>query len=280
MFLVYNSDILSENEFCLPANDRAFQYGDGLFETIRYENGQVWFWPDHFARLTAGMATMQLNRPDGFNSEAVEQHIRYLLSANELTNQTARIKIQVWRQAGGLYTPTTNDINVLITARAGQGFSLTEKAATGIYDLFRLTPSPISAFKTLNALPYVLAGLYKQQYTFDDVILLDTNGNLAECLASNLFWYGNQTLFTPSLQTGCINGIIRRQLLRLAPSVGITVTEVTYKPAVLTQAEAVFCANVMGIQSLRQISGLVNLHQESVFFTDPLLNALFAQLHR
>ncbi|WP_256432898.1 aminotransferase class IV [Spirosoma foliorum] len=126
----------------------------------------------------------------------------------------------------------------------------------------------------------MLAGLYKQQYTFDDVILLDTNGNLAECLASNLFWYGNQTLFTPSLQTGCINGIIRRQLLRLAPSVGITVSEVTYKPAVLTQAEAVFCANVMGIQSLRQISSLVNLHQESVFFTDPLLNALFAQLHR
>ncbi|WP_256432897.1 aminotransferase class IV [Spirosoma foliorum] len=153
MFLVYNSDILSENDFCLLANDRAFQYGDGLFETIRYENGQVWFWPDHFARLTAGMATMQLNRPDGFNSEAVEQRIHYLLSANELTNQTARIKIQVWRQAGGLYTPTTNDINVLITARAGQGFSLTEKAPTGIYDLFRLTPSPISAFKTLNALP-------------------------------------------------------------------------------------------------------------------------------
>lgn len=280
MFLVYNSDILSENEFCLPANDRAFQYGDGLFETIRYENGQIWFWPDHFARLTAGMSALQLNQPKGFSGETVEQRIHQLLSANGLIHQTARIKIQVWRQSGGLYTPTTNDVKVLITARAGQGFSLTEKTATGIYDLFRLTPSPISAFKTLNALPYVLAGLYKQQHALDDVILLDMHGNLAECLASNLFWYGNQTLFTPSLQTGCINGIIRRQLLRLAPSIGITVSEGAYEPAVLTQAEAVFCANVMGIQSLRQINSFVNRHQESVFFTDPLLNTLFAQLHR
>ncbi|WP_332368238.1 aminotransferase class IV [Spirosoma telluris] len=217
MFLVYNSDILSENEFCLSANDRAFQYGDGLFETIRYENGQVWYWPDHFARLTAGMAALQINQPDGFNAETVYQRIQHLLSANTLTNQTARIKIQVWRQSGGLYTPSTNKAHVLISARAGQGFSLTEKSRTGIYDAFRLMQSPISAFKTLNALPYVMAGLYKQQYAFDDVILLDTTGNLAECLASNLFWYGNQTLFTPSLRTGCIGGIVRQQLLRLAP---------------------------------------------------------------
>ncbi|MVM28809.1 aminotransferase IV [Spirosoma sp. HMF4905] len=280
MFLVYNSDILSENEFCLLANDRAFQYGDGLFETIRYENGRVWYWPDHFARLTAGMAALQLNQPDGFSTETVYQGIRHLLSVNDLTEQTARIKIQIWRQSGGLYTPSTNDAHILISARAGQGFSLTEKSITGIYEAFRLVQSPVSAFKTLNALPYVMAGLYRQQHAFDDVILLDTTGNLAECLASNLFWYTNQTLFTPSLQTGCIGGIVRQQLLRIAPSVGIIVSEGIFKPTVLTQAEVVFCANVMGIQSLRQISGLSLLSQVSGFSTNSLLNALFAQLQR
>lgn len=280
MFLVYNSDVLSENDFSLSANDRAFQYGDGLFETIRYENGRVWYWPDHFARLTAGMAALQFNRPDGFTTEAVYTSIQQLLSANTLTNQPARIKIQVWRQSGGLYTPATNKAHILITARVGHGFSLTEKTTIGVYDAFRLAESPVSAFKTLNALPYVLAGIYKQQHAFDDVILLDTNGHLAECLASNLFWYSNRTLFTPSQQTGCINGIIRQQLLRIAPLVGIAISEGAYKPAILANAETVFCTNVMGIQLFRQISGLAIRSQEADFTTDTLLNALFAHLHR
>ncbi|GAB3792200.1 aminotransferase class IV [Spirosoma humi] len=254
MFLVYNSDILSEGDFRLLINDRAFQYGDGLFETIRYEANRVWFWPDHYARLSAGMTALQLTQPKNLTSETVHAAILHLLRVNDLTRQPARIKIQVWRQAGGLYTPATNEANLLITVRPGNAFSITEKAQTGIYDAFRLSPSPVSAFKTLNALPYVLAGVYKEQHKLDDVILLDTDGHLAECLASTLFWYAHGTLYTPSLQTGCINGIVRQQCLRTAPALGISVQEGLYKPELLSETEAVFCANVMGIQWLTQVN--------------------------
>ena len=280
MFLVYNSDILSESDFQLSINDRAFQYGDGLFETIRYANGQIWFWSDHFARLSAGMTVLQLTQPYGFTAETIYQRILQILAANELINQSARIKIQVWRQPGGLYTPTQNKTNLLITAQPGNPFSSTDKSKTGIYDAFRLTHSPVSAFKTLNALPYVMAGLYKQQKDFDEVILLDTGGNVAECLASNLFWFSHQTLYTPSLQTGCINGIIRQQLLRLAPKSGIAVAEGLYQPQALAQAEAVFCANVMGIQWLHTVNDVqINLTSSSFTSAKQLLNTLFAQLH-
>lgn len=278
MFLVYNSDVLSEHDLRLSVNDRAFQYGDGLFETIRYENGRIWYWPDHFDRLTAGMHALQLSYPNNFTAETLSQRIDQLLLANRLIDQSARIKLQVWRQAGGLYTPSTNNSHVLLTARSGQPFSLTEKAAVGIYDAFRLTQSPVSSFKTLNALPYVLAGLYKQEHAYDDVILLDAQGNLAECLASNLFWFINQTLVMPSLMTGCVNGIIRRQFLRLAPRLGLSIDEGNYPLSVLEQAEGVFCANVMGIQWLRQIVGL-SLKTPSEETTD-LLNSLFAELQR
>jgi len=254
MFLVYNSDVLSEGDFRLLTNDRAFQYGDGLFETIRYEANRVWFWADHFARLSAGISALQLAKPKNFTTETVHAAIVQLLSANNLTHQPARIKIQVWRQTGGLYTPATNEANILITVRPGNLFSIAEKAQTGIYDAFRLSPSPVSAFKTLNALPYVLAGVYKEQHKLDDVILLDTQGHLAECLASTLFWYANETLYTPSLQTGCINGIVRQQCLQTAPALGIYVQEGLYKPELLSKAEAIFCANVMGIQWLHQVN--------------------------
>ncbi|WP_020595327.1 aminotransferase class IV [Spirosoma panaciterrae] len=278
MFLVYNSDVLSEIDFCLSANDRAFQYGDGLFETIRYENQRLWFWADHLQRLLAGMAALQLNQPEPHFAETVHQHIQTLLSVNKLTDQSARIKVQVWRQPGGLYTPARNQFNLLITTKPGSSFSISEKARVGIYEDFRLSGSPVSLFKTINSLPYVLAGLYKQQHRLDEVILLDTNGNLSECLASNLFWLKQQSLFTPSLETGCINGILRRQLLRLASPVGLTIQEGTFQPTALRQAEAIFCTNVMGIQWFRQVNGLWTAPTSSSD-TLALLHLLFAQLH-
>ncbi|GAB3940496.1 aminotransferase class IV [Spirosoma harenae] len=276
MFLVYNLDVLSETDFCLSPTDRAFQYGDGLFETIRYENGRIWFWSDHFARLTAGMAALHLNLSAEFTAEAIYKRILDLISANTITNQTARIKLQVWRKPGGLYTPSSTECNLLITAQLGNFFSIGTKPSVGIYSEFRVYQSPASAYKTLNSLPYVMAGLYKQERGFDDVILLDNQGNLAECLASNLFWYGQNTLFTPSLQTGCINGILRQQLLRLASQNDIIVREVVDQLEILKQAEVVFCTNVMGIQWIRSIDDIdlpLNAPAEA------LLNALFAQLH-
>jgi len=82
----------------------------------------------------------------------------------------------------------------------------------------------VSAFKTLNALPYVLAGNYRKQLGVDEVILLDTHGHLAECVASNLFWLKDGMLYTPSLNTGCIGGIIRQQFFRS----GYPLTEVYF----------------------------------------------------
>ncbi|GAB3499520.1 aminodeoxychorismate lyase [Spirosoma knui] len=244
MNLVYNSDILSEKEFIVDISDRAFQYGDGLFETIRYERGQLWFWPDHYDRLTRGLSALQLNLPACVDMATLKKSILELLAANGLSDQPARIKIQVWRRPGGLYTPTHHAGNFLISARPGQPFSISTQKNVVIYHAFRLSPSPISSFKTINALPYVLAGLYKQEQGSNDVILLDTQGHLAECIASNLFWIAGDTLYTPSLQSGCIDGIARRQLL----STSSNAREGLFSPDTLSRADVVFAANVMGIQ--------------------------------
>ncbi|QIP16629.1 aminotransferase class IV [Spirosoma aureum] len=264
MFLVYNSDILTEDEFRLPVDDRAFQYGDGLFETIRYENNHLWFWPDHMTRLTTGMAALRLQLPVHFTESSVQQLILQLLSTNDLLTQPARIKLQIWRKPGGLYTPTSHEINYLITARPGVPFHITEQTKIGIYSTIRLSESPVSASKTLNSLPYILAGLYKQENGFNDVILLSTEGHLAECIASNLFWFNDQTLFTPSLKTGCINGIARRQLLRRFTDC----REGFFLPSDLDTADVVFAANVMSIQILSGKMTETQVGSLSSIFTD------------
>ena len=255
MFLVYNSDILAETDFPISANDRAFRYGDGLFETIRYEQNRIWFWPDHYARLTAGMKALHLELPTDTNETTIHQLIINLLATNRLSDQPARVKIQVWRQTGGLYTPATNYANLLITAQPGRPFAITERARVGIYDEVRLTYSPYSSFKTLSSLPYVMAGIAKQERGLDEVILLhaDSENYLAECQASNLFWFDEGVLHTPAVETGCVNGIMRQYILQRAASVGQRVNVGFHKPHSLSFAEAVFACNVSGIQWFRSI---------------------------
>lgn len=253
MNVVLNGDVVPEDAVGLPLNDRAFQYGDGLFETLRYQHHEVRFWPDHYDRLTRGMEALSLRLPPQFTPDRLQSQVIELLKANRLLEQTSRIKLQVWRQTGGLYTPTSFQSHYLITARAGSDFALSEKTTVGFFNAVRLSPSAVSAYKTLNALPYVLAGIAKQQQQADDLILLDTHGHLAECIASNLFWLVGDVLFTPSPTSGCIEGILRRQLIRLAPNHGLSVQEGLFLPEVLTKADAVFCTNISGIQWIRRI---------------------------
>jgi 4-amino-4-deoxychorismate lyase len=258
MFLVYNSDVLAETDFSVSANDRAFQYGDGLFETIRYERNTVWFWPDHYVRLTTAARALHLTIPDSTNKESLYALVMRILETNQLIDQTARIKIQVWRQTGGLYTPETNQTNILITARPGQPFAVTDRVNVRVNESIRLTHSPVSAFKTLASLPYVMAGLTKKEQGLDDIILLNTHPDnyLAECQASNLFWFSEGVLYTPSLETGCIGGIMRQHILRRAETIGQTVNVGLYPYSRLSTAEAVFCCNVNGIQWIRAIEGI------------------------
>ncbi|EJF11640.1 4-amino-4-deoxychorismate lyase [Pontibacter sp. BAB1700] len=73
-------------------------------------------------------------------------------------------------------------------------------------------------------------------------------------ISSNLFWLNDKgDLYTPALETGCVNGILRRNILRWSQQQGIAVREVLAKPEELLQAEAVFAANVTGIRGIEYL---------------------------
>jgi 4-amino-4-deoxychorismate lyase len=257
MFLVHNgtlSDAAAQaNAPILMPDNRAFQYGDGLFETMRYQNGHVWFWPDHLARLHLGLTALHLDAPTNF-ADTVSRAIAALLTANDLTNSSARIKLTVWRQPGGLYAPASRAIDWLLTAAPAAPFAVVVKPTTAIAESVRLVWSSVSACKTLSALPYVLAGLERQQRGLDEIILLNTDGFLAECGAANLCWISQNTLFTPALESGCLAGVMRQQVLRRAIVAGLTVREGLFRPDVLIDADAVFSTNVMGATLLNGTS--------------------------
>lgn len=247
MVINYNGTYIQENEFSVGINDRAFQYGDGLFETIVVRNGKIKFLSAHIERLKLGSKAIDLKLPELFSRDAIELLILELIQMNKLT-ENVRVKLMVWRKEGGLYTPENDSINYLIKTSTLTNASIVSIKSWRCYHQFRLTETLISAYKTINALPYVLASNYKKQHKLDEVVLLDLEGNVAEASASNLFWIQDNDLFTPSLKTGCKKGIIRSQLQKIATQYGYSWNEVLlHDITTLQNSDSIFVANVCGV---------------------------------
>lgn len=163
-----------------------------------------------------------------------------------------RLKLKVWRAGAGLYTPQSNDIEWLATAEPVQ-FIPNTGIEIGICQTVKTCFSPLSHFKGPHAPLYVLAGIEKQAKGFDDMLLLDAHGHVAELISSNIFWKAEGILYTPALETGCVNGILRRNILRWSRQQGIAVQEALTEPEEIMRAENVFAANVTGIRSIKRL---------------------------
>ncbi len=230
----------------LPLTDnRAFQYGDGLFETIVCPGGIPRFLADHHSRLTQGMEALGMEGAGDLSLETLGSEIARSLPAK---NADAKVKVQVWRREGGLYTPENNGFHILVSAVPYTPSILTGDCEAGMCDSVRLAFTPVSRFKTCNALPYVLAGLEKKRKGLDEIVLLSQEGFLSECVSSNLFWVKDSTVYTPHLKAGCVAGVGRKQVKAALRENGYAVKTILARPVALQEADCAFATNVNGIR--------------------------------
>jgi aminodeoxychorismate lyase len=268
--LNYNGSIFPDNEPVLNAANRSFKYGDGLFETMRAVNGKVPLFGYHFDRLLRGMKALKINTPSYFNVHYLKNEVSKTLDKMP----SARVRLAVYRESGGGYTPTNSNPDFLI-----ESISLPDKSFTindlgleiGVYPNFRLHQTPVSTFKTANALPYILAGIYARENSFDDVLLLDTEGSLAEAISSNLFILKDKKLLTPPLSVGCVGGVMRLFTIELAHKMGIEMEEKKLQIQDIETAEEVFLTNAL--QGYRWVEKFNNFEFKNDFINE--LNDLF-----
>jgi len=252
MFILYNGALLKEKELKLPLTNRAFQYNDGFFETMIVQQGRILFWQDHLTRITEAAAALGIHLHQNRNPDKFLEQLLHLSEQNNASNY-GRVKVKVWRDGAGLYTPQTNAAAWMATAQPAEA-SQNLPLKVGICRTVTTLPSPFSIFKGPNALVYVVAGNEKAQTLYDDMLLLSPDGAVAEMISSNIFWFREGTLFTPALETGCINGILRRNLLRWAKAQAVPVVECLLAPAMLQDASVIFSANVTGIKSISMLA--------------------------
>ncbi|MBH8557041.1 aminotransferase class IV [Hymenobacter negativus] len=235
----------------LPLPNRGLAFGDGFFETLIYADHRLRLAADHCQRMQQAAAALYLTLPPELATpEALETTLARLAAAHNLP--AARLRLQLWRAGGGRYTPTTEAIEWLATAEAFvPDETPIEKAyfARETHSIY----SPLSFCKGPQAWLYVRAAHERQQRGLDEIILCDAAGHVAEAGAAAIFWVKDEVLFTPSLETGCVAGVRRAQVLRTARAAGVECREGLFGGEKLLAADAVFTANVTAIRIIKQV---------------------------
>ncbi len=234
--------------------NRAFLYGDAVFETLKIVQGKVLFLEDHYFRLMASMRILRMEIPMNFTMEYFEEQLLSVVKSNGFED-AARARITIYRNDGGYYLPTTNTISFLIHTSSldNQAYVWEEKTCeVDLYKDFYISKQLISTLKTTNKVIHVTASIYADENGFDNCILLNDSKNVVEVLQGNLFMLQGNKLITPPVAEGCINGIMRKQVLALAKKVeGLEVVEEVISPFDLQKADELFFTNVIkGIQSI------------------------------
>lgn len=161
----------------------------------------------------------------------------------------------MFRNDGGYYLPVTNDVSYLIHATALDEISYKTNNNTYEVDLFKdfyITKQLLSSIKSTNKLLNVTASIYASENGLNNCILLNDTKNVVEAIQGNIFMLVGNKLITPPVSEGCLNGVMRKQVLALAKKLPeLTVVEEIISPFDLQKADQLFLTNVIkGIQPI------------------------------
>ncbi len=254
-YILFNDQFYESDAPLLQAQNRGFKFGDGLFESMRMCNGKLKFPELHADRLHAGMKALKMDGYTLLDDYFLKQKATELVKKNKI-NGNARLRLTIYRNGEGLYTPQSNKVGYLLEASAlpKAEYELNTKGL--IIDVYDEIPKPInklSNYKTTNALLYVMAGLYQKRYSLDEALLLNQNGFLCESTSSNVFVVYQGQIYTPALSEGCVAGVMRNVVMKLAKQHQLPLIEAQINPQILNEAEEVFVTNA--VSGIRWVMG-------------------------
>ncbi|CAM1341606.1 aminotransferase class IV [Tenacibaculum aestuarii] len=246
----FNGALIAENEVQLSTQNRAFKYGDAIFETIKVVNGKVVFLEDHYFRLMASMRMLRMKIPMEFTLEFLQEEITKVVK--ELSEASMyRIRLTVFRKDGGLYTPITNEIDYIIEG-SSLGYTDKEVYKVDVFKDFYNYSGLLSTVKTTNRMLNTLAAVFAEENDLDNCILLNERKGVVEAINGNLFIVKGNVVKTPALTEGCIKGIVRKKVIDIIEKhPDYTIEETAISPFEIQKADEVFITNaIIGIQSV------------------------------
>lgn len=261
-----NGRFLPAAEAQVSVFDRSFLYGDGLFATVRVARSRPFLWRDHWARLLIGANRLRI-RLAPMQAE-LEAGIAELLRRNHSPDSLLRVHVSRGPGRRGYSVRGADFPNVVVSQHSlppqPSGWRLvTASVRLPLGD-------PLTALKSANKLPHILARMEAEDQGADAALLLNAAGEVAEADSANLFWIAGERLSTPPVAAGALGGVTRAWFLNHAAEAGLTAEETTAAPAALRSADGVFATlSSFGLVPVLSLDGHSLRHSET---TDRLLD--------
>ena len=249
----FNGNI-QENSSISIENNRGFLFGDSVFETIKVLDNKVLFLEDHYFRLMASMRICRMEIPMNFTMEYFETQILNLVQSLNNAN-SYRVRFSVYRDSEGFYLPKSRNVQFIVTA-SPLDLDLyvfgKENYEVELYKDFYVTKQLLSTLKTNNKMLQITGSIFANENGYDNCLVLNDEKNVIEALQSNIFMKTGNVVSTPPVSDGCLNGIMRKQILEILKKMeGIEVKETSISPFDLQKADELFLTNVIsGIQPI------------------------------
>ena len=238
-----NGKTVPATDAMVPADNGAFRYGYGLFETMLVQDGAIRLKDYHWHRLFSGVERLGLDMPKLITSGMLEEQVLQLVAKNKL-NKLCRVRLQLYAAGGGLYGLTTPHPGYVIECfpLPHDAMLLNENGlvvgfAEGIYK----SADSLSNLKSCNALIYAIAARQAKVRQWNDALVSNASGHIIETAIANIFWIKDGEVHTPPLADGCVSGVMRRHIIQ---AVG-AITERTLTKDSLLDADEVFLTNAI-----------------------------------
>ena len=270
MIIYANGKYTSQKKLTFDISDRGLLLGDGVFDTMLYQNNELTYYNDHYKRLKTAAKLLSFN----FNltNEQLKNIITNLIKKNNFQNKQIAIRTNITRGVSkrGLDFDKSHKVGIYIKLNLIPKSLFMKSIKLGIANIRRNSTSPISQNKTLNYLDNVIEKNRAAKNGYEDAIFLNINEKVCCTTTSNIFYVQKNKIYTPPLKDGVLNGVMREQFLKKK----IASTQTTSLNNLL-KSDYIFLTNsVFGIRPVKTISGSRKTFEGSKKFYTKLIDIL------
>lgn len=248
----HNDALLPIEKVRLSPGQAGLICGWGIFTTLRISRSEAFAYERHWRRLEKDATLTRLPMP--YTAAKVRVHLHEVIRANTVTEGCARIYL-VYNTVGFWQSEENYPQVDLIIYSAGLP-ERREIVRLALREHGRHAASPLAGVKSISWLNNVWAVAEAVKEGFDEVVMLNERGEVAECTSANIFAVKNEKILTPPLNSGCLEGVTRGILMEIAPEAGVSVLEQTLRPEDLYSADEVFISSTnRNLISVGEIAG-------------------------
>lgn len=245
--IFHNESLLPIEKARLSPGQAGLICGWGIFTTLRISRAEAFAYERHWRRLEKDASMIRLPMP--YAAAKVRMHLHEVIRANQFTEGCARIYL-VYNNTGAWQSDEPRPpVDLLICTAALPEYSASARLALRAHG--RHAAAALSGVKTISWLNNVWSVAEAAKEGFDEVVLLNERGEVAECTSANIFLVRNGKVFTPPLSAGCLEGVTRGILMEIAPETSLSIVEQSLHAEDLYSADEVFISstnrNVIGI---------------------------------